>query len=203
MMTRAFSMVEVLVVVVIIGIAGTLSLQALAASVRGARAASERTALVLRVREQRRHQVERMQGLTIATPAPDRVLFSTAVIRRNSAGVIISCDEGDALRTDVYTALALSTKNAPPPPPPSGLSVVTPPTAALTVVCLDEAGRPFDTDTALGVEADTNGDGAFEPGEGATLGWSALGTLFGTGAIVGTVVAAGGNTNSNVSLGGP
>lgn len=182
MKSRAFSLIEVSVVVVIVGVAGGMAVQSLARTVRGARAGSERTAVVLEVKQHKMHAVERLQGLVLTTPASNTLKVSRAVITRTTGGVISGCTAGATLDTETYTALALSVQGG-------------------TAVCFDENGRPVDANVGLNVDADTNGDGVIQVPEKGGLAWSALGTLNGTGSIVGALAnAVGGIKDGALSL---
>ena len=183
MKSRGFSLIEVSVVVVIIGVAGGLAFQSVAKSIRGARARSERTAVVLELKGHKMHAVERLQGLVVTTPAADTLLLSKAVLTRGSGGIITGCTAGAAIDTETYTALSLKVQGG-------------------SAICFDEDGRPVDANVGLNVDADLNGDGGFQVDEKGSLAWSALGSVNATGSIVSVIAnaAAGGLKDGAVAL---
>lgn len=185
MKSRAFSLIEVSVVVVVIGVAGGLAVQSVAKSVRGARARSERTAIVLALKQHKMHAVERLQGLVVTTPTPTTLQLARAVLTRSSGGAITGCTAGAALDSETYRALSLSVQGG-------------------SAVCFDEDGRPVDANVGLNVDADLNGDGAIQAGEKGGLAWSALGTVNASGSIVSVLANAvvGGVNTAVTSLGG-
>lgn len=171
---RGFSLIEVMVVVVIVGVAGSLGVQSLATSVRGARARSERTAVVLAVKQEKLRSQERMQGLAVRADGL-ALRFHRAQITRNAAGVRTGCIVGAEVGIERYTALDLSIVGG-------------------TELCLDEDGRPLDETVKIDVGADVDGNGTIITAERGTLAFSLAGTAGATGGLISPLVGAVGTT---------
>ncbi len=148
MRARAFSAVELVVVIVVITIGGSLAVMAMSDQVSTARARSDELGLVMRLKTERNAARERLHPLGISKGAEGSVRFHDVTITRSEDAEARTCTLGDVIRTAHFSDATIATEAA----APAHFSLAGVVSGGAGPLCIDENGRPVG-DFNLKIEA--------------------------------------------------
>lgn len=130
MRARGFSMVELMVVVAVISIGGSLAVFAMSDQVSAARARSDELGVFMRLKTERNAARERLTPMGVTSGGSGVINFHLAKVLEVTAGVRV-CEVGEIVRTAQFADASIR---------PNGQ------------LCLDDQGRPVG-DFSLVIEA--------------------------------------------------
>ena len=139
---RAFTLFELMVVVAVISIGGSLAVFAMSDQVQIARARSDELGLFMRIKTERNAARERLRPLGISAEGRELRFHAAKVTRTLGAA---TCTIGEITRRATFHDASLVREIEPPPPvaaPSEGDPFVPVIVSAPRPLCIDENGRP-------------------------------------------------------------